>query len=158
MNKYHVRYSLLFLLLTTTAAKSDEDSIGTLGINSKGTGLDGSGVLIGQAEPTRSGKAGYDDADHSADNVFPAGVYFQLAAGMDAMNSHIDDHATSVAGIMIGKAEPNALFEGVSPNAELHSIGFGCIGDSHLHIRNCFAGGRRIVVGSMGTTSNCRRP
>lgn len=104
MNKFHVFYSMLFLLLTTTVAKSDEDSIGPLGINSKGTGLDGSGVLLSQSEPTRSGKAGYDDADHSADNVSPAGVYFQLAPGMDAKNNHIDDHATSVAGIMIGKA------------------------------------------------------
>jgi hypothetical protein len=100
-------------------------SISQFGIDSKSTGLDGTGVEIAQVESdARSGKAGYDAAADSASNTKPAGVYFQGVGGMDPPGGHIDDHATRVAGVMIGDATAGAMFEGVAPKANLHSSGF----------------------------------
>jgi hypothetical protein len=104
-------------------AFGDLVTISRFGIDSKVTMLDGTGIQIGMAEGGRSGKFDYDDAERSASNTIPTGVYFQNSGGMDFPNSfRIDGHATRVAGVMIGKAQDDATYEGVAPNAELHSI------------------------------------
>jgi hypothetical protein len=110
-------------MLVANVAFGDAASVSPLGINSAITGLDGSGVLIGQVEPARSGKDGYDNDDNSASNTAPAGVYFQTSGGMDPPNSsNIGEHATVVAGIMIAD---EGDFIGVAPNAQLHSAAVG---------------------------------
>lgn len=94
------------------------------------TGLDGTGVLIGLADISRSGKAGYDAAERAAPNTIPAGVYHKNNAGMDPMyntgaNNLINEHGTIVASVMI---DSSILRRGVAPMAQLHSIGLGFAG------------------------------
>src|SRR5262249_11425649 len=129
------RYLLAIAIgITTNVAVGDEFSISQFGINSKGImsngiTLDGTGIQIGQAEVAsldiddggRSGKAGYDDVNHYAANTFPAGVYNQNDSGQALQNFHVSEHATWVAGVMVGKPMP-AKYEGVAPNAQLSSI------------------------------------
>ena len=73
-----MRYPLaIAFAITSSVAFGDAVSISHFGINSKGLGLDGTGIQIGQAEGAeigidaggRSGKAMYDDAAHSASNT-----------------------------------------------------------------------------------------
>lgn len=93
------------------------------GINSLVTGLDGSGVLIGQFEGARAGKFGFDDNSITAPNTVPFGVRFGNSAGVDSANSgHTGEHATLVAQVVIGGVEPDEGFAGVAPNARLHSL------------------------------------
>jgi len=126
-----MRYlSIIIVGCVAATARGDIVSISQFGIDSKATGLDGTGIQIGQAEGQppgfdgggRSGKAGYDDAAHSASNTIPAGVYYQLQNGQALQNFRVGEHTTRVAGVMIGKPQPKGNLEGVAPNAELHSI------------------------------------
>ncbi len=119
-----MRYAAIVVILAANTALASSFSISEFGIDSKSTGLDGTGVEIGQVEPSRSGKAEYDAPADSASNTKPAGVYFQGVGGMDSPGGHVDDHATRVAGVMIGDATAGAMFEGVAPKANLHSSGF----------------------------------
>jgi len=123
------RVSLLLAIVANTAFGSSF-TIGPNGIDSKSTGLDGStfftfAVGLGMADDYRSAKAGYDDDEFSAPNTIPYGVYYQSTGSMAVKNDWIspDDHATEVAGVMIGKAQPDGKYEGVAPGARLHSVG-----------------------------------
>ena len=120
-----MRYvSPLFVLMATSAwgAATTPDGINSFAILSSGGGfLDGSGVVIGQAELTRSSKADFDSALLSASNTKPTGIYVQDAfggVGIAGMNERTDEHATLVAQMMIG----TGLLAGVSPMAQLHSM------------------------------------
>jgi hypothetical protein len=112
-------------VVSIRASWASSASIGEDGINSLSLGLDGTGVLIGQVEDGRSGKQGYDGDGFASPNTFPTGVYFGEFVGMDDPNDHVETHATEVAQVMIGKLGPGdtgAAWEGVDPNAQLHSI------------------------------------
>lgn len=106
-----IRYLSVLLVVITTTAFADAVSNSDYGIDSTVTGLDGTGIQIGQAEGSppdageggRSGKAGYDDAEHSASNTIPAGVYYQTTSGQITQNFEVSSHATKVAGVMIAK-------------------------------------------------------
>lgn len=121
--------SILHMFVASTAL-GDFITVSRIGIDSATTGLDGTGIQIGQAEGSplgvfeggRSGKAGYDDAEQSASNTIPTGVYYQTLSGEITKNFEVSSHATKVAGVMIAKAQPDADLVGVAPNAELHSI------------------------------------
>jgi len=120
-----MRYLSLVVVLYAGYAQAASYTIDANGINSKTTGLDGSGVRIGQAEPGRPGIAGLDQFNLAAENTFPTQVYRQSpsSGGVDGVNSlNIDDHATGVAGVMIAKAQPSSIWEGVAPAAQLHSV------------------------------------
>jgi subtilisin family serine protease len=120
-----MRYISVILVLAPVTALGSFNSVGPNGVDVP-FGLDGSGVLIGEADADRSGKAGYDGAARAASGTVPAGVYFQNNAGMDPAypnpGSHIGEHATAVASVMISR---RALEGGVAPMAQLHSIGLG---------------------------------
>ena len=120
-----MRHLFVVLALTASTAFGSGSTIGTGGINSKSTGLDGTGIQIGQAEDARSGKAMYDDAGHSASNTIPTKVYIGTTTSESSANSYgdITEHATLVAGIMIGNTAAGTQYEGVAPNAQLYSIG-----------------------------------
>lgn len=124
-----MRYSVILLVLLSRIAIADVRTIGPDGIDSKATGLDGStadadapGIEIGQVEPLRSGKPNYGfPPEPAASNTKPAGVYFRAAGGMANPTEADGDHATQVAGIMIGdNTVGGGVFEGVAPNAKLH--------------------------------------
>jgi subtilisin family serine protease len=118
-----MRYLSILSMLVVSTAWCDITSIGEDGIDSKVTGLDGTGIQIGQVEQGRAGKPGYDV--HFAANTIPTGVYVRGASGMASPNfgvNALDPHATQVAGVMIGKDTPELAAEGVAPNAELHSM------------------------------------
>jgi len=115
-----MRYFLLIVALCVTAsAFGDNNTTGPDGIDSTVTGLTGAGVLIGQGGVGRSGKFGYDMPNMSAMGTVPQGVYFRTSGGQDPPDSsHITEHETLVAGIMVGQAS-------VAPAASLHSAAFG---------------------------------
>lgn len=103
----------LFILLVL--AITDQN-----GINSDVTGLDGTDVQLAQIEiEGRSGRWGYDSAANSNSQTTPFGVY--IGTGGSSPNNNVSDHATWVAGLMIGTDV------GVAPGAQLHSAmpGFG---------------------------------
>lgn len=88
-------------VLLSTAVRGSTESNGPNGIDSIATGLDGTGIPIGQGEVNRSAKFGYDTmAEFVASNTIPTGVYRQTDAGMDDPNpdAFLLDHATEVAG------------------------------------------------------------
>jgi hypothetical protein len=107
-----MRYTAILLIFASRIVLADIRSIGPDGIDSKATGLDGSttdmdapGIEIGQVEPKRSGKPNYGTIpEPAASNTKPAGVYFRAASGMANPDEADGDHATRVAGIMIGDA------------------------------------------------------
>jgi hypothetical protein len=123
-------------------ATADSITISQAGINSKITGLDGSygangailKVAIGLAETWRAGKHGYDSADFSAPNTVPEGVYSQSQGFTmaDVDEYVVGDHATEMAGVMIGNTNAGATYEGVAPAAHLHSIEVTDIDDQQL--------------------------
>ncbi len=118
------RYLAVALLLLASRAMGSSTTIGPNGIDSLVTQLNGDGIAIGQGEVGRPGKPGHDtDPTRLASNTIPAGVYFQTFSGMDSPNSGLNsDHATEVAGVMIGKDAPCAECVGVAPNAILHAV------------------------------------
>ncbi len=116
--------SLLLSLCLTSTAFGSLSSIDERGINSQGLGLNGLGITIGQAEEGRPGVNGYDSDSNSASNTNPSGVYHLLDGGLDLPNSaHIDEHATLVAGNMIGTSNGECPpCGGPAPGAALHAI------------------------------------
>ncbi len=130
-----MRYLALAFLFVSSTAYGASYTVNRNGINSKVTGLDGTGIRIGQTEIGRPGKADKDAFNFSAVNTIPEQVYFQLpsSSGVDFANSLlVADHATGVAGTMIAGLQFGALHQGVAPKAELHSIGFGGAQDNTL--------------------------
>lgn len=119
-----MRYLCVLGIFASIPAFGDIVSVGPFGIDASATGLTGSGVLIGQAEPGRPGKDGYDSDPNSADGTTPTGVYRGTAGGLDTANNltTITDHATEVAGIIIST---DAAYIGVAPQAQLHSVAVG---------------------------------
>lgn len=99
------------------AALGDNLSTGANGIRSQGLGLDGSGAKIGQVEPNRPGRPGFDNAANSNPQVTPAGVFVRDQAAV--ANANTDNHAENVAGVMIAKGvgAPTS----VAPGASLYS-------------------------------------
>jgi len=126
-----MKYLCMAIMLFASPAFAYVVTLGPRGIDSQATGLDGTGILIGQAEPGRSAKALYDtDPLKVASNTAPTGVYF--TTGSTSVNNDIEDHATAVAGVMIARDQSltglpgdYSLWEGVAPNAQLHSASVG---------------------------------
>ncbi len=122
-----MRYLFVFVFMASTAYGSSVTN-GVNGINSTVTGLTGAGIGVGQYEDKRPGKAMYDDAGFSASNTKPTKVYFlTVNAEAEAVTEEdqageISDHATEVAGTIIGNSDAGALFKGVAPEAELYSF------------------------------------
>lgn len=114
--------SIAFFLVATSVFGA---SLGPDGVNSLATTLDGDGILLGEADLGRSGKADYDSDILSSENTRPTGVYQQGFSGMAPMDAFVDQHATVVAQQMIG----TGLIQGVSPAADLHSIGISDLND-----------------------------
>jgi hypothetical protein len=123
-------FTIAFALAQTTHASTD--SIGTNGIRSaglldaNGEELDGDGIDIGQVEPQRPGKPGYDtDAMCCNSTVEPTAVFRRDATA--GVNQDYDDHALNVAGVMISSAttapEGHSPPTGVAPEAALASDG-----------------------------------
>lgn len=115
-----MRWSLCIVIsFLTGSAFADNNTIGPDGVDSAVTGLTGAGVLVGQVDIGRSGKFGYDSPAKSAMGTVPTGVYFRTSGGQDsADSSNVTEHATLVAGIMVGQSS-------VAPAATLHSAAFG---------------------------------
>jgi len=120
-----ISLSIPLILLTTTAWGA---IVGPDGVDSIVTLLDGSGILIGQAEFGRSSKDGFDSANVSTSNTAPTGVYVQSHSGMANMNEQVDSHATLVAQQMIG----TGLTGGVAEGAALHSFSLSDQNDDSL--------------------------
>lgn len=120
----------MVFVLCAAYARASSDSTGPNGIDSIATNLTGFGVPIGQAEPSRAGKPGYDtDPMKYASNTIPMSVYRQGVGGFDFPNGELfPAHPTEVAGVMIAKRFPSGPISpcsecvGVAPNAELHSM------------------------------------
>jgi hypothetical protein len=89
-------------IIASTSLQASEDSIGPNGINSLGIALDGMGISIGQVEPGRPGKFGFDTAVNCCnDKIVPSGVFVHdLDADEDQA---IRSHAMWVAGVMISR-------------------------------------------------------
>jgi subtilisin family serine protease len=117
-----MRYMIIVLIAFNSAnARAATYTIDGNGINSKRLELTGEGVVIGQVEAPnggRSGKAGYDPMKFHSQTK-PTQVYF--SSQVDQPDSHVGDHGTEVAGVMIASANGQALLEGVAPDAQLHS-------------------------------------
>jgi Subtilase family len=103
-------------LAAGVCARADNASTGAGGIRSQGLGLDGTGVSIGQVEPSRPGvpPPGLDNAANSNPTVTPAGVFVRNGAAVANMNTA--NHAESVAGVMIatGVGAPTSVAPGAS--------------------------------------------
>ena len=94
------------------------------GLNGSTTDTDAPGIEIGQIEPSRSAKTNYGTPpEPAASNTKPVAVY--LRTGIASPNEATDDHATVVAGVMIGDNSFGQPYEGVAPKANLHSGAFG---------------------------------
>jgi hypothetical protein len=115
--------------LITTPLFADIATIGSDGIDAIGIGLDGSGIEIGQLESGRSAKPMLDDADLVIQNTDPTGVYIRTDSGTAGANSAVTPHATLIAQIMIGDVA-SGVFQGVSPEANLHSASVGSGGSN----------------------------
>ncbi|WP_019502076.1 S8 family serine peptidase [Pseudanabaena sp. PCC 6802] len=109
------------------------DSNGVYGINSRGLGLTGKGIAIGQIEVRRPGLPGFDKNDGNMNgipdlvhpDVQPKKVFFQdNAATADRALEVGTGHAILVAGVMIAKENRMRMNgAGVAPDAELYSGG-----------------------------------
>ncbi len=95
---------------------ADDPSTDPNGINSQGLGLTGAGIGIGQVEPGRPGKPGFDNAANSHPKVTPTGVY--LRNGAAVANANTGNHAEQVAGVMIST---DATHKSVASGAKLFS-------------------------------------
>jgi hypothetical protein len=89
-----MRYYFVAILLVASTAWADTASVGPNGVNSKASGLDGTGIEIGQVENGRSAKNGYDTGDLTdpnnpilrvASNTIPKGVYVGSSGNINAM-------------------------------------------------------------------------
>jgi len=136
-----MRYgSLIIVLCMVGRAVADQMANGSNGVNARVTGLTGANIPIGQVENERPGKAGYDSNSNSASNTSPTGVFFQTTGGLDSANSHIGDHPTGVANVMIGQstsltgqtAVDYPTYEGVAPGAFLYATASGTFDEVDL--------------------------
>jgi hypothetical protein len=70
--------SWLIAVFRASAAQASLDSIGPNGINSRALNLDGMGIAVGQVEPARPGKHGYDSVATCCNvDIVPDGVFVQ---------------------------------------------------------------------------------
>jgi subtilisin family serine protease len=129
MKKYNWMLSVAITLLATPVSRASEETLGPNGINSLVTGLNGSGVPIGQVEDDRPGVHGYDTAaDCCNQHVVPAGVFVQDRTAN--VNESIHEHALWVASVMISKqiaVDPDTGMSppiGVAQEADLFSAAF----------------------------------
>jgi hypothetical protein len=110
----------------------DATSASVEGINSRGLQtlagklLTGDKIPLGQVEPYRPGKPGYDNATNSNPTVKPAGVYRMGAAA--SKNQDVRDskdttyaHGEWVASVMIADNTNGNTQIGVSPGARLYA-------------------------------------
>ncbi len=103
----------------------DDVSAGPAGINARYLGppdtviLNGSGVGIGQVEPVRPGKPGFDNAANSHPDVTPTAVFLRNGPAVANANTH--NHAESVAGVMIANGPSD---KGVSYEASLFASAY----------------------------------
>ncbi len=127
-------FLLIVLLVRAQTAYSDAQSIGPNGINSSGLMLDGDGIGIGQVETRRPGDTNFDtnptpvDFTHNAIN--PAQVFIRHPDNVTftATPNDINEaslHALEMAGVMIST---EAVTKGVSPAADLYSVGIAATG------------------------------
>jgi len=121
------RNCLTFVLLSmpVSFAMGSLETNGIDGINSASLNLDGTGISIGQIEPGRPGKPGFDDGSNSNFGTQPVEVYLldgrvnPTANAMDELyDLNGDPHSTWVAGVMISK-DPAA--PGVANEASLYA-------------------------------------
>jgi len=129
---------LIFLLLSLSAnvAYSSFITTGPNGINSRGLGLTGDGVGIGQVELFRPSDNDFDTSSTFVNsNVNPAEVFYASRSTFGTMSttatineaSEMRDnpgdtgHATQMASVMISSGTGTA---GVSPDASLYSAGY----------------------------------
>ncbi len=130
-----MRYFALMLLFVTETVLADALTIGSDGIDSKSTGLNGEEIVIGQIESGRAGKPGYatppNPAEPSASNTKPEQVYFRTLIADPG--EAVTGHATRVAGVMIGDgAGFDGLYEGVTPKARLYSAAVGSLSEEEF--------------------------
>jgi len=123
--------SLLTLVVAniSSASLAAMVTIGPAGIDSKDLPLNatevltGKDILIGQLEDGRPGKPGFDNLPVSyASDVKPTEVRGPNGQVDSKDSSNITNHATGVAGVMIG--DPGE-WQGVAPQAKLYSIAAG---------------------------------
>jgi hypothetical protein len=100
----------------------DDNTTGPNGIDSRGLGLNGNNVRIGQVETGRPGLAtrngaAFDGTYHN--HVTPTDVF--LRGGAAVANMDVAQHATEVAGVMIADGPAN---KGVVPAASLYSAAY----------------------------------
>jgi hypothetical protein len=132
MNRFFYLTSVVVVALAFVyPTQASEETIGPKGINSVATGLTGMGALIGQVEPNRPGKHGYDTAANCCNvDVVPAGVLVHDRPAN--VNEEISDHAIWVASVMISKqmtAPPGTSAPlGVAQQANLYSSAY-IVGD-----------------------------
>jgi len=101
-------------LVLAYSIQASEDTIGPKGINSIATGLNGLGAAIGQVEPGRPGKHGYDTEENCCNaSVVPFEVYARTEEA--DVNEGITEHALWVASIMISSQNTVGQPGGVSP-------------------------------------------
>jgi hypothetical protein len=129
--------SVFALLLGASTAFADAQTNGPLGINIPNVGLDGSSIDIGQAEVNRPGDPDFDTDDslyHTSVN--PTQVYWRMPGMPTTFNAsngsnattEVRNHPIAVAGILIST---DATLKGVSPGANLYSIGDNATGPNY---------------------------
>lgn len=130
MNRFIRLSSMVIALVTECPLHASEDSMGSNGINSIATGLNGMGVPIGQVEAGRPGLFGYDTSEVN-DKVVPSGVL--AGDGIPDPNELVSDHALWVASVMISQqtdVDPNTGMSppiGVAQEASLYSSAFAVV-------------------------------
>ena len=130
MNGLVYKMSVAVVLVFAYSIQASELTNGPKGINSVATGLDGFATQIGQVEPGRAGKFGYDNAVNCCnDKVVPNEVYTR--AGQAGQNVGVDnEHALWVASVMISKQDflgptgGQSKPLGVAQEALLESVAF----------------------------------
>jgi hypothetical protein len=108
-------YAAVCLCVVCKGAVADEDSIGPDGIRSSLLNLHGSGVAIGQIEPTRPGVLFFDDFYTHID-VAPTDIFRQNGP---AVINDAGRHGLLVAGVMI--ATDGVGIPGVADEADLYA-------------------------------------
>ncbi len=115
---------ILAIVATTQSVFADLTSIDILGANARGTGLNGSGVVIGMVEKGRPGDPDKDLPANYHSQVNPTQVY--AGSSVDTANSQFvagdnGQHAIEVAGVIIASNTPNGTLVGIAPGVALHA-------------------------------------
>lgn len=120
----------LSLLLWGQIACADNRTLVSSGINSDITGLDGSGVKIGQFELDRTPDPNFDTNENLYHTqVHPSAIYY--GGVTETVVNRTDAHPLGVASILIGTDDPDFRVAGVAPAALLHSAGYSPIPSHH---------------------------